>query len=166
MPTFIDHERDVPRYSLPDPLTCNDGTAVSSDDVWMSIRRPELLELFARHVYGRTSHSPVATRAEILSDVDALEGKARMRQVRLHIHDRDDLRAAGVAPADTAITDQLIASIDLLAYVPSGRGRCPAILGLNFRGNQAVHADSRIALSRAWLQINTRPSNAPRIPTP
>ena len=152
MPTFIDDERDVPRYSLPDPLTCNDGTAVSSDDVWMSIRRPELLELFALHVYGPTSHSPVATSTEILSDVDALEGKARMRQVRLHIRTRDDLRAGGVAPADTASTDQLIASIDLLAFVPSGRGRCPVILGLNFRGNQAVHADSRIALSRAWLR--------------
>src|SRR3954462_6729223 len=47
-------ENKVPPYSLPDPLVLNNGTAVRDAATWRSKRRPELLEAFAREVYGRT----------------------------------------------------------------------------------------------------------------
>jgi hypothetical protein len=39
--------------NLPDPLIANDGTVIDSREKWEQIRRPEILELFREHVYGR-----------------------------------------------------------------------------------------------------------------
>lgn len=39
--------------NLPDPLTTNDGTAVTTVDQWQDVRREEVLELFREHIYGR-----------------------------------------------------------------------------------------------------------------
>src|SRR5262249_38203298 len=46
-------ESKVPAYTLPDALTCADGTRVTSAEIWKDKRRPELLELFEEQVYGR-----------------------------------------------------------------------------------------------------------------
>lgn len=42
-----------PFTDLPDPLTLNDGRKVANARQWRSERRPELVELFEREVYGR-----------------------------------------------------------------------------------------------------------------
>src|SRR4030042_1947518 len=47
-------EQKVPEYTLPDPLVMSDGTKVTNAQVWKTGRRPELLELFRTHVYGRS----------------------------------------------------------------------------------------------------------------
>jgi hypothetical protein len=39
--------------NLPDPLISNSGLEIDSDRKWESARRPEILELFREHVYGR-----------------------------------------------------------------------------------------------------------------
>lgn len=41
------------KRNLPSVLTCMDGTEVTDWEIWMSKRRPELLELFRREEYGR-----------------------------------------------------------------------------------------------------------------
>jgi hypothetical protein len=46
-------EAAVPAYALPDPLRLADGSAVLDARTWTERRRPELLELFRCHVYGR-----------------------------------------------------------------------------------------------------------------
>ena len=43
----------VPEYTLPDPLTCNDGTKVTTVEQWEKVRRPEILEQFQREMFGR-----------------------------------------------------------------------------------------------------------------
>jgi len=47
-------EAKVPAYTLPDPLLLADGHRVTSRKTWERVRRPEILDLFATHVYGRT----------------------------------------------------------------------------------------------------------------
>jgi len=47
-------ERKVPEYTLPDSLLMSDGTKVTSAQAWKTGRRPEVLELFRTHVYGRS----------------------------------------------------------------------------------------------------------------
>ncbi len=42
-----------PCPELPDALTLNNGTKVTSAATWMQQRRPELIELFEKEVYGR-----------------------------------------------------------------------------------------------------------------
>src|SRR4051812_9408510 len=44
-------ESDVPKYDLPNPLLCADGTRVTTREQWEQKRRPETLELFRHHVY-------------------------------------------------------------------------------------------------------------------
>ena len=108
---------------LPDPLTCADGTVVDSAEAWRRKRRPELLDLFAAHVYGRTPCTRMPMHAETIEeDRDALGGTAVMRHVRL----RPEAAASG-------------GILRLLIIVPKrGRLPAPAFLGLNFAGNDAV----------------------------
>jgi hypothetical protein len=46
-----------PFADLPDPLTMTDGQKVSSPEMWWTRRRPELLEMFSKYVYGRVPNS-------------------------------------------------------------------------------------------------------------
>ena len=49
---------DMPAYTLPDVLTAADGRKIATADDWKKIRRPEILELFRKHVYGRVPATP------------------------------------------------------------------------------------------------------------
>lgn len=134
-------ESKVPPYTLPDPLVCADGTPVRDVATWRAQRRPELLELFAREVYGRTpAGRPTAMRAEVTSvDRAALGGKATRKEVTLWF---------------TGITDG--PRMHLLIYQPNGVKTPPVFLGLNFFGNHTVHADPGIALAQPRVVYDTQ----------
>lgn len=69
--------------SLPDPLTTADGKKVTTPEQWRTIRRPETLELFRTHIYGR---SPIG-RPETLKFVNketnekAMGGAATLKRI-------------------------------------------------------------------------------------
>jgi hypothetical protein len=42
-----------PYLNLPDPLTMNDGRKVATPQMWWRERRPELVGMFSKYVYGR-----------------------------------------------------------------------------------------------------------------
>lgn len=46
-------ESKVPPYTLPDPLVLENGQRVTTAEVWWKRRRPEIVELFDREIYGR-----------------------------------------------------------------------------------------------------------------
>jgi len=48
-----DESKANPYPNLPDPLTLNDGQKVTTPDMWWNKRRPELVELFSKYIYGR-----------------------------------------------------------------------------------------------------------------
>jgi hypothetical protein len=48
-----DESKATPYPNLPDPLTLLDGKKVTSPSAWWQKRRPELVELFDREIYGR-----------------------------------------------------------------------------------------------------------------
>ncbi|HEY0162977.1 MAG TPA: hypothetical protein VGB69_09890 [Edaphobacter sp.] len=57
-----DEAKANPFPTLPDPLVLNDGKRVTTAKVWWSVRRPQLVELFDREIYGRMpSHTPKVT---------------------------------------------------------------------------------------------------------
>lgn len=129
-----------PPYTLPDPLVMADGARVRDRSTWQTQRRPELLELFAREIYGRT---PLGRPGEMTFEVTATDpGALGGKAVRKEVTIRFDRTATGPA-------------LHLLVYVPavavSARQRVAAFLGLNFYGNHTVHADPNIALATAWI---------------
>ncbi|MHB8898399.1 MAG: glucuronyl esterase domain-containing protein [Thermoguttaceae bacterium] len=130
-------ENRVPAYSLPDPLVCTDGTPVRDAATWQSRRRPEILALFEKEVYGRAPGKPERLTFEVRSTAKkALDGKAVRKEVRITVGQGDKTLP-----------------LDLLLYLPAdAKTAVPVFLGLNFNGNQAVDGDPAIALSQAWMR--------------
>jgi hypothetical protein len=60
--------------TLPDPLIMNDGTRVTTAEQWWSKRRPEIVELFDREMYGRTPAHLPAVKWELLSTTNEKNG--------------------------------------------------------------------------------------------
>jgi hypothetical protein len=122
--------------ALPDPFTFNNGKKVTSVNEWER-RREEILETMTREMYGTAPERPKNMRFEVF-DVDkkALSGKATRKQVTVHIKEKGRK-----------------AQFDLLIYIPNqAKHPVPAIIGLNFIGNQAIHADSGIKLTTTWVE--------------
>ena len=64
--TNYDESKANPYPNLPDPLTLNNGKKVATAKVWWRQRRPEIVEMFDREVYGRVPKS--AAQGEVGSD--------------------------------------------------------------------------------------------------
>jgi hypothetical protein len=129
-------EARIPPYTLPDPLVLADGERVEDARAWRERRRPELLDLFARQMYGRAPGRPPAMRFQLSSsDEAALGGAATRLEVAV------DLAAEAGG-----------ARVNLLIYLPNDQpGPAPVFLGLNFHGNHTVQPDPGIALTRQWV---------------
>ena len=123
-------ESKVPAYTLPDPLKMQDGKPVRNARQWKKRRRPELLGLFEREMFGRAPGRPGDMWFETLyRDDRALGGKAVRKEVRVHF-DRSGKHY-----------------LRLLVYTPSdAKGPVPAFLGINFKGNWAVNPEEGILL--------------------
>ncbi len=150
-PAFVPNydESKVPAYTLPNPLVLNNGAPVRDAKTWREKRRPEVLELFSREVYGRTPAGRPPKMHWAVTSVDraALGGKAVRKEVTIWFTERDDGPKA-----------------HLLIYQPPGEARAhapwPAFLGLNFNGNAAIAADPGITLSTAWVRTNPEAKTA------
>lgn len=133
-------ESRVPAYTLPDPLLCQDGTIVRDADTWRNKRRPELLALFEREMYGRSPGRPADLSFHVrATDENALGGTAVRKEVVVYFS-----AAKEAGP-----------KMDLLIYLPKQvRRPVPIFLGLNFFGNHTIHTDPGITLSKSWMRNN------------
>ena len=113
----------------PDPLRSSAGAVIEDAEQWRTIRRPEVLELFRSHVYGRApAGRPLATESR--EEDLALRGRAVRKQWSLRYGDGPD--------------DQ----IHVLAFLPRAASRdaagspqpreapAPVFLALNFQGTR------------------------------
>ena len=136
-------EGKVRPYTLPNPLAMLDGSPVRDAAAWRARRRPELLEIFSREVYGRTPGGrPAGMRWAVTStDRGALGGKAVRKEITVWFTDKQD------GP-----------KMHLLIYQPPGapgaHAPWPAFLGLNYYGNSSVSVDPAVAPSTAWMRAN------------
>jgi hypothetical protein len=84
------HEEKVPVYSLPDVLKSNDGTKIKTESQWKNIRRPEIVELFRKNMFGRVPETPYKEEFNVIStNKNALKGIATQKQVEITIHRGD-----------------------------------------------------------------------------
>ncbi|MCF0070923.1 acetylxylan esterase [Dyadobacter sp. CY261] len=122
--------------AFPDPFTFTNGKKVKTLKDWER-RRGEILDIMTREMYGMAPGRPKNIRFEVFDqNKNALAGKATRKQVTIHITEKGKE-----------------AQFDLLIYIPNhAKHPVPAIIGLNFIGNQAIHADPGIKLTTAWVE--------------
>ena len=78
------NEVHEPEYNLPDPLVLQNGEPVIDETTWFKERRPEILELFREHVYGRRPGPPDGIKFESTDlDTEALDGTATLRRINI-----------------------------------------------------------------------------------
>ena len=123
-------EAKVPVYTLPDPLTMQDGTPLTSPAQWYGQRRPELLHLFETEMYGRAPGRPEGLHFQVLSMEDgALGGTAVRKEIRIFFDASDEHY------------------MDVLLYLPrAARGPVPVVVCANFHGNSAIIFDTGVSL--------------------
>jgi hypothetical protein len=110
--------------------------AEKTKEHWMQQRRPEILQLFQQHVYGRMPGKPTGMwfRTNLVNDT-SFGGIAICKQVTIFFS------------PDTAGP-----GLDVLLYLPKGDGKkVPVFIGLNFYGNQSIAHDPTIQITGRWV---------------
>lgn len=134
-------ESKIPSYTLPDPLMMLDGSKVTTSKEWVEKRRPEIIKLFEREVYGKAPGRPESMEFKVLSvDSNALNDKAVRKEIEIDISNNNKN-----------------IKLNLLVYIPKdGREKHPVFLGLNFYGNQTVCNDAGITITKNWVGNNKK----------
>jgi len=131
-------ESKVKPYTLPDPLTLANGTRVRNANAWTASRRPELIRIYERDIFGRIPDAtPKVSWARVPGESPAQQ-----------------------TPGVTTLVVGTIGSgaqapkINLTLHTPAdARGRVPVILLLQFGGGGAKVADPPVAadiIARGW----------------
>ena len=128
----------VGSYRLEDPLTFLDGRKVMTVGDWVE-RRKEILDIFAKEMYGREPPKPDTVVTELVNEkVGAVAGFAIRRQYRMWF------RADKSGPC-----------VSWIVWFPRyAKGAVPVISFLNFRGNYELVPDGDIPIMTAWKQNN------------
>ncbi len=110
-------ETKVGRYVLPDPLVLQNGKPVGDAATWHTVRRPELIALYEREIFGAVPAGAPKVRGEVVAtEVGALGGKA----LRKHV-------AVRFGEGERAVV------LNVSLYVPAGAVKpAPVVLQLLF----------------------------------
>lgn len=137
-------ESKVPDYVLPE-LWPRGLPRAEALDYWKRLRRAEVLDLFAKSVYGKTRQQPVRISARLVEESDdALGGIAIRRQFELTI-----------TPDAPGLDASRKLAVQVLVYAPKNSdNKTPAFLGLNFFGNQSTNVDPAIVMPTQWMRSN------------
>ena len=109
--------------NLPDPLVLENGKRVTSAKMWWTKRRPEIVELFDREIYGRTPTNLPAVKWEVVSTTQKKNGDTAMPVVTKTL----------VGHVDNSADPRITVNIDLTLTTPAdARGPVPVIMELGF----------------------------------
>ena len=122
-------------YTLEDPLAFVDGRKVKNAADW-SARRREILDIFAREMYGEEPPKPEALVTELVDEKKAIDGHAVRRQYRMWF------RADRSGPC-----------LSWILWIPKpDRKPVPVISFLNYRGNHELVPDEDIPVQQGWTR--------------
>lgn len=128
------NELKVPQYTLPPILETGSGKVINNPHDWETIRRPEILDIFTRQMYGQTPKEKINVKYDLLlENPDALKGKATSRQIQLTFENNGRQHKA-----------------ILLLYLPNesiGKKPVPVFVSYNFNGNHSTTTDTTILYS-------------------
>jgi hypothetical protein len=111
-----DESKANPYLALPDPLKLANGKAVRTAKDWWKKRRPELVELFDREIYGRTPKSTPAVKWEVEST-----GNEK-------VADRDVVVRKLIGHVDNSSYPAIGVDIELTLTTPAGAKGVPVII--------------------------------------
>ncbi|MDR3773266.1 MAG: acetylxylan esterase [Terracidiphilus sp.] len=108
-----DESQANPYPNVPDPLTMNGGEKVTTAKMWWDERRPELVEMLSKHVYGRVprsvpgvtwrvtavDHEMIGFTPVIAKDLIGEVDNSRYPAIRVRIHMTLVTPAHGKGPA-------------------------------------------------------------------
>lgn len=138
-------ETKIGEYTLEDPLVFADGTPLKSPADWPR-RRREIVDLFAREMYGREPPRPEALAWEVVGERVVMGGYVRLRQVRMWF------KPGKAGP-----------SLDWFLFLPRfAKEPVPPIVMLNYRGASEYLYDSEVPLVTSWGLSDTRKFNERR----
>jgi hypothetical protein len=146
-PTFANYDESKanPFPHLPDALVLNDGKKVTTAKMWWKERRPEIVEMFDREVYGRVpAHTPsvmwevVSTKTEKSGDFDVVTKKL-------------------VGHVDNSSYPQIKVDIDMTLSTPANaKGPVPVII--EFGVDPAFMAAMRKRMAASGFKFPAEPA--------
>ena len=152
-------ESKVAPYTLEDPLTFADGRKLKDASEWPA-RRKEILEIFAREMYGEEPPAPEAVVTELREEGSTLAGLAIRRQYRMWFkQDKSGpfLDWLLVLPNRVA---ELLPNTKGAHVVCENREKVPVVLMLNYPGNHAVLNDAEVAPPEGgWFRYDGDPGD-------
>jgi len=144
-------EAKVAPYVLEDPLEFADGRKLKDVSEWPT-RRREILEIFAKEMYGQPPPEPEAVITELVEEGPTLAGSAIRRQYRMWF--RPD-KSGHYIDWLLVLPNRLHGQFPVME---NGRVKCenaakaPVILTLNYRGNHEMLTDKEVLVAdNAWL---------------
>ena len=144
-------ESKVPsKLNLPNPLVLNNGNAVTTPDMWWKQRRPELVELFDREIYGRVPLATPKVNWEVVSSVEELSGSVPVTTKKL------------VGHVDNSSYPLIKVDIDLTLTTPAkAKGPVPVMMefGLSPEVLAAIKKRLDVAARRRTLRMSERSSD-------
>lgn len=111
-----DESRANPYPVLPDPLTLANGKPVKTAKDWWKKRRPELVELFDREIYGRTPLVTPAVKWEVKSTANE------------KVADQEVVVRKVIGHVDNSGYPAISVDIDLTLTTPAGAKGVPVII--------------------------------------
>lgn len=136
------NETKVPAFTLPDPLSLQDGRIVASVEDWEKWGRPETLHIFEEQVYGKI---PYDLKITSFSIVEEGENSPYENAIRKQVEMLLDSNGRQLR-------------IGMLIYLPKKEYPVPLFIGYNFDGNHLVTSDSSVLISDVWARYNTSPA--------
>lgn len=132
-------EAKIATYTLPPLLQGADGSSIQTAEEWQQKRRPEVVALFEKHVFGKTPASSDWGKVEFkVTKIkkDALGGLATRKFIHVSLPDHPSWQG-----------------MEIMLYTPNGLGhRAPCLVGPSFGGNHAVSTEPDVPLSTRWMR--------------
>jgi len=133
-------EAEVPSYTLPGLMVTEAGDSVSGYEVWNNVRKPEILELFSKEMYG---HFPdkeytISFTEKVLSEY-YLDSTATVKEITGKVR-----------------TSSGGEQFTILYVFPRNTMRVPVFTGLNFSGNHTIDTLGAISIHNRWVRNSER----------
>ena len=147
-----DESKAIQYTSIPDPLIFNNGKPVKSAKEWWQKRRPEIVELFDREIYGRVPINVPKVKWEVVKTSTDTIAKILVVTKKLSGH------------ADNSVYPQISVNIDLTLVTPlNAKGPVPVIMEFGFSFPAGARPPSTANANRP--QITTARPQGPAGPS-